>query len=147
MNSPRVPADLTPAMARGGTFVRPGAFAWGRPGAADTGACTTADSAAAGAAVVEDALAVAVKDPDRLTDLLDELRRGRLWVPLPEDGGPVTDGSAVQLPTVTYLGTEFVPAFTSARKSLPGFSVRPLPGRRSRSRNFFFQRLPPAPVA
>jgi hypothetical protein len=112
MNSPRVPADLTPAMARGGTFVRPGAFAWGRPGAADTGACTTADSAAAGAAVVEDALAVAVKDPD----LLDELRRGRLWVPLPEDGGPVTDGSAVQLPTVTYLGTEFVPAFTSAQQ-------------------------------
>ena len=116
MNSPRVPADLTPAMARGGTFVRPGAFAWGRPGAADTGACTTADSAAAGAAEVEDALAVAVKDPDRLTDLLDELRRGRLWVPLPEDGGPVTDGSAVQLPTVTYLGTEFVPAFTSAQQ-------------------------------
>jgi hypothetical protein len=116
MNSPRVPADLTPAMARGGTFVRPGAFAWGRPGAPDGGAGPAADSAAAAAAVVEDALAVAVKDPDRLTDLLDELRRGRLWVPLPDDDGPVTDGSAVQLPTVTYLGAEFVPAFTSAQR-------------------------------
>jgi hypothetical protein len=117
MNPPRVPADLTPAIAHGGTFVRPGAFAWGRPGSADAcAAAAAADSAAAGSAVIEDALAVAVKDPDRLTDLLDELRQGRLWVPLPESDGPVTDGSAVQLPTVTYLGEEFVPAFTSAER-------------------------------
>jgi hypothetical protein len=34
---------------------------------------------------------------------------------LPDDG-PVTDGSAVLLPIVTYLGAEFVPAFTSARR-------------------------------
>jgi hypothetical protein len=108
MNSPRVPADHTPAMAHGGTFVRPGAFAWGRAAPSDP-AGDGADSA-----VVEDALAVAVKDPDRVTDLLDELRRGRLWLPLPDGDGPVTDGSAVHLPTVTYLGAEFVPAFTSA---------------------------------
>jgi hypothetical protein len=95
-------------MAHGGTFVRPGAFAWGRSGPSDP-AGDGADSA-----VVEDALAVAVKDPDRVTDLLDELRRGRLWLPLPDGDGPVTDGSAVHLPTVTYLGAEFVPAFTSA---------------------------------
>lgn len=95
-------------MAYGGTFVRPGAFAWGRPGPLDS-AADRADSA-----VVEDALAVAVKDHDRVTDLLDELRRGRLWLPLPDGDGPVTDGSAVHLPTVTYLGAEFVPAFTSA---------------------------------
>jgi hypothetical protein len=63
---------------------------------------------------VAQALAAAVKDSDRISDLLDELSRGRLWLPLPDDGGPVTDGSAVQLPTVTYLGSEFVPAFTSA---------------------------------
>ncbi|HEY2281183.1 MAG TPA: SseB family protein [Streptosporangiaceae bacterium] len=63
---------------------------------------------------VAHALAAAVKDSDRISDLLDELSRGRLWLPLPDDGGPVTDGSAVQLPTVTYLGSEFVPAFTSA---------------------------------
>ena len=110
MNHPRVPADLTPAMAHGGTFVRPGAFAWGRPDGRPEGeASAVADSTA-----IEDALAVAVKDPYRVTDLLDELRTGRLWVPLPEDDGPVTDGSAVHLPTVTYLGAEFVPAFTSA---------------------------------
>jgi len=66
--------------------------------------------------VVEDALAVAVKDHDRVNDLLDELRRGRLWLPLPDGDGPVTDGSAVHLPTVTYLGAEFVPAFTSAAR-------------------------------
>jgi hypothetical protein len=106
MNPPRVPADLTPAMARGGTFVRPGAFAWGRADARDR----------ASSGVVEDALAAAVKDPDRLTDLLGELRRGRLWLPLPGGEGPVTDGSAVRLPTVTYLGGEFVPAFTSAER-------------------------------
>jgi hypothetical protein len=63
---------------------------------------------------VAQALAAAVKDGDRISDLLDELSRGRLWLPLPDDGGPVTDGSAVQLPTVVYLGSEFVPAFTSA---------------------------------
>ena len=33
---------------------------------------------------VEYALAAAAKDPDRVTDLLDELSRGRLWLPLPE---------------------------------------------------------------
>jgi hypothetical protein len=106
MNQPRVPADPTQAMAHGGTFVRPGAFAWGRPGEPD----------GAGSAVIEGALAAAVKDPDRVTDLLDELRQARLWVPLPDEGGPVTDGSAVHLPTVTYLGAEFVPAFTSAER-------------------------------
>jgi hypothetical protein len=63
---------------------------------------------------VTQVLAAAVKDSDRISDLLDELSRGRLWLPLPDDGGPVTDGSAVQLPTVIYLGSEFVPAFTSA---------------------------------
>jgi hypothetical protein len=35
-------------------------------------------------------------------------------VPLPDDGTPVTDGSAIRLPTVVYLSAEFVPAFTSA---------------------------------
>jgi hypothetical protein len=106
MNSPRVPADPTPATAQGGTFVRPGALAWGRAGV----------TGGASPAVVEDALAAAAKDPDRLTDLLGELRRGRLWVPLPGGDEPVTDGSAVRLPTVTYLGADFVPAFTSAER-------------------------------
>jgi hypothetical protein len=92
------------AMSRGSTFMRPGAVGWGHPG-------QDLNSAAA-----EHALAVAAKDPDRVTDLLDELSRGRLWLPLPDDQRPVTDGSAVLLPTVTYLGAEFVPAFTSAQE-------------------------------
>jgi hypothetical protein len=109
MNPPRVPADPTPAMAHGGTFVRPGAFAWGRQD--ETDGTSPADRCA----IIEDALAAAAKDPDRVTDLLDELRQARLWLPLPDEG-PVTDGSAVHLPTVTYLGAEFVPAFTSAER-------------------------------
>lgn len=96
-------ADPTPASTRGGTFVRPGAFAWGRPSSGDHDP-----------ALMEDALAAAAKDPDRAEDLLDALRAARLWLPLPDGDGPVTDGSAVHLPTVTYLGADFVPAFTSA---------------------------------
>jgi SseB protein N-terminal domain/SseB protein C-terminal domain len=90
----------------------------------------------ADASAVERALAAAVLDTDRLGDLLDTLSRGRLWVPLPDDGQPVTDGSAVTLPTVTYLGRDFIPAYTSAdqlRRSVPGPSpaadtaIRPAP--------------------
>src|SRR5580658_2077206 len=92
------------AMSRGSTFMRPGAVGWGHPDQDLT------------SAAAEHALAVAAKDPDRVTDLLDELSRGRLWLPLPDDERPVTDGSAVLLPTVTYLGAEFVPAFTSAQQ-------------------------------
>jgi SseB protein N-terminal domain len=74
--------------------------------------------------VMERALAAAIRDAGRIGDLLDELSRGRLWLPLPEDGRPVTDGSAVNLPTLTYLGTSFVPAFTSAAR-LRGAVPRP----------------------
>ena len=66
--------------------------------------------------LVEHALAAAAKDGERISEFLDVLSRGRLWLPLPTGGGPVTDGSAIQLPTVTYLGAEFVPAFTSAER-------------------------------
>ncbi len=100
------PTTPMSAMSQGGTFMRPGAVAWGQPG-------SQAPVNPATPATIEHALAAAVKDPDRVTDLLDELSRGRLWLPLP-DARPVTDGSAVLLPTVTYLGAEFVPAFTSA---------------------------------
>jgi SseB protein N-terminal domain/SseB protein C-terminal domain len=78
----------------------------------------------ADASAVEHALAAAVQDSTRIGELLDELSRGRLWVPLPDDGGPVTDGSAVTLPTVTYLGSDFIPAFTSAAR-LPGAAAGP----------------------
>ncbi len=72
----------------------------------------------ADASAVERALAAAVKDSAKVGDLLDVLSRGRLWLPLPDDGRPVTDGSAVNLPIVTYLGSEFVPAYTSASRLL-----------------------------
>jgi hypothetical protein len=65
---------------------------------------------------MERALAAAASDADRIGDLLDELSRSRLWLPVPDDGQPVTEGTAVRLPTVKYLGTEFVPAFTSAAR-------------------------------
>jgi hypothetical protein len=65
---------------------------------------------------VERALTAAIRDQGRIGDLLDELSRGRLWLPLPDDGRPVTDGSNVNLPTLTYLGSSFVPAFTSAAR-------------------------------
>lgn len=62
---------------------------------------------------VEQALSAAVRDGARVGELLDELCQARLWVPLPDDGRPVTDGHALTLPTVRYLDAEFVPAFTS----------------------------------
>ena len=105
---PTTPTHPASAMSHGGTFMRPGAVGWGgQPGELQPELAP---------AVIEHALAAAVKDPARVTDLLDELSRGRLWLPLPDDERPVTDGSAVLLPTVTYLGSEFVPAFTSARQ-------------------------------
>jgi hypothetical protein len=56
-----------------------------------------------------------VEDADRIGELLDVLRSARLWLPLPADGRPVVTGGAVTLPTVSYLGSEFVPAYSSAR--------------------------------
>ena len=101
-------SDIVPAqaMAQGGTFVRPGAIAWGEaPGAPHDTACE----------VVEKALA-AMTAGGHPNGLLDELARARVWIPLPEGRIPVTDGSAVTLPVVTYLGADFVPCFTSAER-------------------------------
>jgi len=63
---------------------------------------------------VDRALAAAIRDSGRIGDLLDALRTARLWLPLPDDGTPVITGTAVTLPTVSYLGTDFVPAYSSA---------------------------------
>ena len=83
-----------------------------RGGAQDDSAA--ADTTTASDDSVARALEAAIKDSDRIPDLLDVLSNGRLWVPLPDDGTPVTDGSSLTLPIVTYLGREFVPAFTSS---------------------------------
>jgi SseB protein C-terminal domain/SseB protein N-terminal domain len=108
---PPPPADVLPAqaMAYGGTLVRPGAVAWG-------GVRDVPDGAYSSCEVVEQVLTAAIKDPERMDDLLWELARARLWVPLPAGRRPVTEGSAVALPTVTYLGAEFVPCFTSIQR-------------------------------
>jgi SseB protein N-terminal domain/SseB protein C-terminal domain len=121
------PTTSASAMSQGATFMRPGAMTWGQagpPGQAGQGAQPPPDPATP--VTVEHALAAAAKDPDRVTDLLDELSRGRLWLPLPEVR-PVTDGSAVLLPTVTYLGAEFVPAFTSAGRLAGWLGQDPVP--------------------
>lgn len=121
---PTTPINPGSAMSRGGTFIRPGAVGWGPSDKPQPDADRTNSSSPA---AIEHALAAAAKDPDRAGDLLEELSRGRLWVPLPDDR-PVTDGSAVLLPTVTYLGADFVPAFTSAPR-LASWLGRPGTGR------------------
>ncbi|HUD80720.1 MAG TPA: SseB family protein [Streptosporangiaceae bacterium] len=89
----------------------------------DRGADPASDAAAAGApaadgsparGAVERALADAIADASRIGDLLDVLRTERLWLPLPDDGSPVITGTSVTLPTVSYLGSDFVPAYSSA---------------------------------
>src|ERR1700683_1666937 len=114
--NPTTPANPGSAMSHGGTFMRPGAVVGGHAGRAGQPQPTNENPETLTPGPIEQALDAAVKDPDQVTDLLDELSRGRLWLPLPDDERPVTDGSAVLLPTVTYLGAEFVPAFTSAQQ-------------------------------
>ena len=114
--NPTTPANPGSALSHGGTFVRPGAVVWGHAGRAGQPQATSQNPETLSPGTIEQALAAAVKDPDQVTSLLDELSRGRLWLPLPDNERPVTDGSAVLLPTVTYLGAEFVPAFTSEQQ-------------------------------
>ena len=114
--NPTTPLDPGSATPQGGTIMRPGVVTWGHSGTPESPRPGTDPGNFATPATIEHALTAAAEDPARVTDLLDELSRGRLWLPLPDDDGPVTDGSAVTLPTVTYRGAEFVPAFTSARE-------------------------------
>lgn len=103
------------AVAQGSTFVRPGAIAWGEaPGGASAepdGACEVVEKALAAMTPVH-----GTANDGQAYDLLDELARARVWVPLPDSRQAVTDGSAVDLPVVTYLGADFVPCFTSAER-------------------------------
>src|SRR5262245_24458994 len=74
----------------------------------------SAGDAEAPEGAVERALAAAVRDAAHIGDLLEVLRTARLWLPLPADGTPAVKGTAVTLPTVSYLGSDFVPAYSSA---------------------------------
>ena len=75
---------------------------------------TSTDYTATPAGPVERAIAAAITDAGRIGDLLDVLRAARLWLPLPDDGARAVNGSAVTLPIVSYLGSDFVPAYSSA---------------------------------
>jgi hypothetical protein len=98
----------------GGTFVRPGVIAW--DGFLTPGAGPAHATAYSSCEVVEQAITAALADAGRLAQLLTELARARLWLPLPDGPKPVTDGSAVVLPVITCAGTDFVPAFTSVQR-------------------------------
>jgi hypothetical protein len=63
---------------------------------------------------VEKAMAAAISDAGRTGDLLELLRTARLWLPLPADGVTAIRGTAVTLPIISYLGSDFVPAYSSA---------------------------------
>lgn len=85
--------------------------------------------APAAQAALEQALAVASRGSAGIGDLLEALRGARLWLPLPGDGTPPVTGPDLTLPTVTYLGSYFVPAYSSAsvlREQAP--SAVSLPG-------------------
>ena len=114
------PTSPTSAMSQGATFMRPGAMAWGHPGWASQ---PPADPATP--VTIEHALAAAAKDPDQVTDLLDELSRGRLWLPLPE-ARPVTDGTPVR---VGRPPADPLPLLSEVRTALSA-----IPGARQASR-------------
>jgi hypothetical protein len=83
--------------------------------ATDSNTATPDPADIAPESTVERALAAAIEDASRIGDLLDVLRRARLWLPLPGGGSAAIKGTAVTLPTVCYLGSEFVPAYSSVQ--------------------------------
>jgi hypothetical protein len=114
---PAVPAQRQAATS-------PGAVAAVSPAVRPWQEATVSPSADLGGAVaVEQAISAAIADASRISEIFAALRTARLWLPLPEDGEAVTSDGAVRLPTVIYLGSEFVPAYTSA--GLLAASARP----------------------
>lgn len=119
----------------GGTFVRPGVIAW--DGVLASGAAPAPEPSYTSCEVVEQAI-LGVRGADvldagpldegdaagditaagacRLAELVAELSRARLWLPLPAGPKPVTDGSAIVLPVIRCADTDFVPAFTSVQR-------------------------------
>jgi hypothetical protein len=117
--TPIVPLQATP---HGGTIIRPGAVAWG--GRRDARRHLSCEA-------IERALAAAAASPAALPALLTELGAARLWVPLPAERRPFTDGTAVRLPLVTRDGTDFVPCFTSVLRLTAWADQADTPGQRS----------------
>jgi hypothetical protein len=110
-----------------------------------TTVAATTGTPAAPARAVEAALAAAISDAGRIGDLLDVLRTARLWLPLPADGEKAIRGTAVTLPIVSYLGSDFVPAYSSA-DMLHQFSGSPDAPESPESPNSPGSTAPAAPV-
>jgi hypothetical protein len=98
----------------GGTFVRPGVIAW--EGILAPAGRQAAQAGCSSCEVVERAIAAALADERALPELMRELSRARVWLPLPDGPEPVTDGSAVTVRVITVAGTDFLAAFTSGRR-------------------------------
>jgi SseB protein N-terminal domain/SseB protein C-terminal domain len=95
--------------------------------ATDNNAAASTAAGPAETTTVERAVTAAIQDASRIGDLLDALRAARLWLPLPAGAAAATAEGAVTLPTVTYLGCEFIPAYTSS-SLLAELAVRGVPG-------------------
>jgi hypothetical protein len=95
--------------------------------ATDNNAAASSAAGPAEPTTVERAVTAAIQDASRIADLLDALRAARLWLPLPAGAAGATAEGAVTLPTVTYLGCEFIPAYTSP-SLLAELAVRGVPG-------------------
>lgn len=96
----------------GGTIVRPGVVAWdGVLHGATAGyySCEAAEQAILEATRSDDPAAA-------IPALLEELARARMWLPLPDGAGRVTDGSALALPVLEEDQAVLVPAFTSVQR-------------------------------
>ena len=78
---------------------------------------------------LEEALAASVGVPEAGGRLLEVLGRSRLWVPLPEGGGPTSEN--LDIPTVQLNGAPFAAVFSSEQQFLQvvgshmGFAVAP----------------------
>ncbi|MEV7725782.1 enhanced serine sensitivity protein SseB [Streptomyces sp. NPDC087917] len=60
---------------------------------------------------LEQVLGAALGQPDAGPRILEALGRGRLWIPLPQGGGP--DRASLDLPTMLIGGAAYVPVYSS----------------------------------
>ncbi|WP_225846393.1 enhanced serine sensitivity protein SseB [Streptomyces sp. HPF1205] len=63
---------------------------------------------------LEEVLGASLGNPGATPRLLEVLRRSRVWVPLPNGGGP--DARDLDLPTVELGGAPYVPVFSSEQQ-------------------------------
>ncbi|ANZ16161.1 enhanced serine sensitivity protein SseB [Streptomyces noursei] len=93
---------------------------------------------------LEEVLAASVGHPEAGGRIVEVLGRSRVWVPLPESGGPESAGfgaAGLDLPTVELGGAAYVPVFSSEQEFLrvvgPHMSYTVAPARE------FARGLPP----